>query len=323
MKLPRRRFLQLAATAATWPCQIFDASALDFPTRPVRIVVGLPPGLAPDIAARLIGPALSERLGQPVVVENRPGAGGLVGAQAVSGAAPDGHTLLLVLSGYAASAALYPSTSFNLTRDIAPVASIGNTPYLMTVNPSFPAKTVPEFVVHAKANPGKINMASPGIGTAPHLAGELFRMFTGVDLVHVPYRESYMTGLLGGQVQVAFPAVAQAIGSIKDGKLRALAVTETKRLDALPDVPAMNEFVAGYDGSGWLAIGAPKDTPADIVDRLHTEIKAVVAEPRFKARLVDVGIEPVEVTPAQLGKLIEGATEKWAKVVGFAGVKAE
>lgn len=323
MKLPRRRFLQLAATAATLPCQIFDASALDYPTRPIRIVVGLPPGLAPDVAARLIGPALSERLGQPVVVENRPGAGGLVGAQAVIGAAPDGHTLLLVLSGYAASAALYPSTSFNLARDIAPVASIGNTPYLMTVNQSFPAKTVPEFVAYAKANPGKINMASPGIGTAPHLAGELFRMFTGVDLVHVPYRESYMTGLLGGQVQVAFPAVAQAIDSIKDGKLRALAVTETKRLDALPDVPAMSEFVTGYDGSGWLAIGAPKGTPADIVDRLNREIKAVVAEPKFKARLVDVGIEPVQMTPAQLGKLIEGATEKWAKVVGFAGVKAE
>jgi tripartite-type tricarboxylate transporter receptor subunit TctC len=323
MKLPRRRFLQLAASAATLPAQIYSASALDYPARPIHIMVGLPPGLAPDVAARLIGPALSERFGQPVIVENRPGAGGLIGAQAVSSAAPDGHTLLLVLSGYAASAALYPGTTFNFVRDIAPVALIGNTPYLMMVNQSFPAKTVSEFIAYAKANPGKINMASPGIGTAPHLAGELFKMMAGVDLVHVPYRDSYMTGLLGGQVQVAFPALAQAIGYITDGKLRALAVTETKRLDPLPEIPAMNEFVPGYDGSGWLAIGAPKGTPADIIDRLNTEIKAVVADPKFKARLVSVGIEPVQMTPAQFGKLIEDATEKWAKVVKFAGVKAE
>jgi len=262
-------------------------------------------------------------LGQPVIVENRPGAGGLIGAQAVSSAAPDGHTLLLVLSGYAASAALYPSTKFNFVRDIAPVALIGNTPYLMIVNQSFPAKTVSEFIAYAKANPGKINMASAGIGTAPHLAGELFKMMTGVDLLHVPYRDSYMTGLLGGQVQVAFPAVAQAIDYINDGKLRALAVTETKRLDALPEIPAMNEFLPGYDGSGWLAIGAPKGTPADIIDKLNTEIKAVVADPKFKTRLVSVGIEPVQMTPAQFGKLIEDATVKWAKVVKFAGVKAE
>lgn len=258
MELPRRRFLQLAASAATLPVQIYSASAADYPVRPVRIIVGIPPGLAPDVAARLIGPALSERFGQPVIVENRPGAGGLIGAQAVSSAAPDGHTLLLVLSGYAASAALYPSTTFNFVNDIAPVALIGNTPYLLILNQSLPAKTVPEFIAYAKANPGKINMASPGIGTAPHLAGELFKMMTGVDLVHVPYRESYMTGLLGGQVQVAFPAVAQAIGYINEGKLRALAVTETKRLDVLPEIPAMNEFVPGYDGSGWLAVGAPK-----------------------------------------------------------------
>ena len=193
----------------------------------------------------------------------------------------------------------------------------------MMVNHSFPAKTVSDFIAFAKANPGKINMASPGIGTGPHLAGELFKMMTGVDLVHVPYRDSYMTGLLGGQVQVAFPAVAQATGYISDGKLLALAVTETKRLDALPEIPAMDEFVPGYDGSGWLAIGAPKGTPADIIERLNTEIKAVVADPKFKARLVGVGIEPVQMTPAQLGKLIENATEKWAKVVKFAGVKAE
>ena len=323
MKLPRRQFLQLAASVVTLPAQIYSAAALDYPARPVHIVVGIPPGLAPDVAARLIGPALSERFGQPVIVENRPGAGGVIGAQAVSSAAPDGHTLLLVLSGYAASAALYPSTTFNFVRDIAPVALIGNTPYLMTVNPAFPAKTVSEFVAYAKENSGKINMASAGIGTAPHLAGELFKMMTGVNLVHVPYRESYMTGLLGGQVQVAFPAVAQAIGYVNEGKLRALAVTETKRLDVLPEIPAMNEFVPGYDGSGWLAVGAPKGTPADTIDRLNSEIKAVVADPKFRARLVSVGIEPVQMTPAQLGKLIEDGSEKWAKVVKFAGVKAE
>ncbi len=323
MNLPRREFLKFAATAVTLPAQIYPAAALQYPTRPVHIVVGNPPGLAPDIAARLIGPALSERFGQPVIVENRPGAGGVIGAQAVSSAAPDGHTVLLMLSGYAASAALYPSTTFNFVRDIAPVAFIGNTPYLMMVNQSFPSKTVSEFIAYAKANPGKLNMASSGIGTGPHLAGELFKMMTGVDLVHVPYRDSYMSGLLGGQVQVAFPAVAQAMGYIIDEKLRALAVTGTKRLDALPEIPAMDEFVPGYEGSGWLAIGAPKGTPADIIERLKTEIKTVVSDPKFKARLVSIGIEPVQMTPTQLGKLIEDATEKWAKVVKFAGVKAE
>lgn len=323
MKLPRRRFLQLTVSAATISAQIFDAGALDYPARPVHIIVGLPPGLAPDVAARLIGPPLSERIRQPVIVENRPGAGGLVGAQAVSSAEPDGHTLLLVLSGYAASAALYPSTKLNFARDIAPVAMIGNTPYLMTVSQTFPAHTVSEFIEYARTNPGKINIASPGIGTAPHLAGELFKMMTGADLVHVPYRESYMAGLLTGQVQVAFPAIAQALGYIRDGNLRALAVTETKRLDTLPEIPAMNEFVPGYDGSGWLAIGAPRKTPAVIIDRLNAEINAVIADPKFKASLVDVGIEPVQMTPAQLGTLIGDATEKWAKVVKFAGVKAE
>jgi tripartite-type tricarboxylate transporter receptor subunit TctC len=271
----------------------------------------------------MIGPPLSDRLGQSIIVENRAGAGGLIGAQAVSKAAPDGHTLLLVLSGYAASTALYPSTDFALTRDIAPVGMIGNTPYVMTVPQSFVAKTVSEFIEYATANPGKINVASPGIGTAPHLAGELFKMMTGVDLVHVPYRESYMTGLLGGQIQVAFPAVAQALGYIREGKLRALAVTEKSRLAALPEIPAMNEFVPGYDGSGWLAIGAPKGTPAAIIDKLNIEISAVTKDSAFKARAIGVGLEPVQMTVAELNRLIEAAAEKWAKVVKFAGVKAE
>jgi tripartite-type tricarboxylate transporter receptor subunit TctC len=323
MTFPRRRFLELAGGVATLLSPIRAAAALDYPTRPVRIIVGLPPGLAPDVAARLVGPGLSDRFGQPVVIENRPGAGGLIGAQAVSTAAPDGHTLLLLLSGYAASGALYPKTTFNLVRDIAPVAFIGNTPYLMMVSESFPAKTVPEFIAYAKANPGKINMASPGIGAGPHLAGELFKMMTGVDLVHVPFRDSYMPGLLSGQVQVAFPAIAQAIGYVREGKLRALAVTETKRLDELPEVPAMNEFVTGYEGSGWLAIGAPKGTPADIIERLNSEIRAVVADPKFKGRLVDVGIKPLQLTTTELAQLISDATERWDKVVKFAGVKAE
>jgi tripartite-type tricarboxylate transporter receptor subunit TctC len=241
----------------------------------------------------------------------------------VGSSPPDGNTLLLVISGYAASAALYPKTAFNFVRDIVPVAFIGNTPFLMSVNPSFPAKTIPEFITYAKANPGKINMASPGNGTAPHLAGELFKMMTGVELVHVPYRESYMPNLLSGQVQVAFPAIAQAIGYIRDGKLRALAVTETRRLEVLPDIPAMDEFVPGYDGSGWLGVGAPKGTPTEIIERLNTAIKAVIGDPKMKTRLVGVGIEPALMTPAQFTKLIADATDKWARVVKFAGIKAE
>jgi tripartite-type tricarboxylate transporter receptor subunit TctC len=299
------------------------AHADTWPTRPIKLIVGIPAGLAPDVAARFIGPPLSERLGQPIVIENRPGAGGVIGAHAVGSAPPDGNTLLLVISGYAASASLYPSLTFNFARDIAPAAFIGSTPYVMTVNPSFPAKTVPEFIAYAKANPGRINMASPGIGTAPHLAGELFKMMTGVELVHVPYRDNYLPDLLSGQVQVAFPAVAQAISHIREGKLRALAVTNMKRLDALPDIAAMDEFVPGYDGSGWLGIGAPKSTPTEIIQKLNAEIGAVIADPKMTARLVGVGIYPTPMTPAQFGKLIADATDKWAKVVKFAGIKAE
>jgi len=322
MKLPRRQFLQIAVSVVTLPQQTYVVAALDYPSRPIRIIVGIPAGLAPDVAARLVGPPLSARFGQPVVVENRPGAGGVIGAQAVASAPPDGNTLLLIISGYAASAALYPNLALNFSRDIAPVAFIGHTPFVMAVNPSFPARTVPEFIPYAKANPGKINMASPGIGTAPHLAGELFKMMTGVDLVHVPYRENYMPDLLSGQVQVGFPAIAQAIGYIREGKLLALSVTHSKRLDTLPDVPAMDEFVAGYDGSGWLGIGAPKGTPVEIVETLNKAIEVAIADPAMKARFVSVGIEPAAMTPAQFGQLIAAATDKWAKVVKFAGIKA-
>jgi tripartite-type tricarboxylate transporter receptor subunit TctC len=323
MKLPRRNFIRLAAGAVALSALPRIARAQAYPSRPVQIIVDLPAGLAPDVAARLIGPALSDRLGQPVVIDNRPGAGGNIGAEAVVRAPPDGYTLLLAISGNAANAALYPTLTFNFVRDIAPVAFIGTTPFVMSVNPSFPAKTVPEFITYAKANSGKINFATPGVGTAPHLAGELFKMMTGVDLVHVPYRENYMSDLLSGQVQVGFPSIAPALPYIRVGKLRALAITSAKRLDVLPDIPAMDEFVPGYEGSGWVGVGAPKGTSAEIVNKLNKEINAVIADPAMKAHLVSLGIEPEPMTPAEFGKLIDDATEKWTKVIKFAGIKAE
>src|SRR5215203_6931000 len=279
MKLPRRKTLHLAIGAAALPFATHVARAQAYPTRQVRIIVGLPAGLAPDILARLIGPALSERYGQPVVVENRPGSGGIIGAQTVARAPADGHTLLLVLSGYASGGALYPKLAFNFVRDIAPVALIGSVPYLMCVTPSFPAKTVPDLIAYAKANPGKVNMASPGVGTAPHLAGELFKMMTGTDLVHVPYRDSYLPDLLSGQVHVSFPAIAQSINYIRDGKLDGLGVTNKQRLGSLPEIPALDEFVPGYDASGWLGVGAPQNTPADIIEGLNTAINTAIAHP--------------------------------------------
>ena len=323
MKIHRREFLYLTTGAVLLSALRSGAAALDYPTRPIRIVVGIPAGLAPDVVARLIGSALPDRLGQPVVVENRVGSGGIVGAQAVTRSPADGYTLLLVISGYASGGALYPHIDFDFVRDIAPVALVGRVPYVMSVAPSFPAKTVTEFITYAKANPGKINMASPGTGTAPHLAGELFKMMTGVDLVHVPYRDSYMPDLLAGRTDVSFVALAQGIHYIRDGKLRALAVTETKRLEALPDIPALDEFVPGYDGSGWLGVGAPQHTPTEIVGKLNTEINAVIADPKMKERLAGVGVEPMVMTPDQLGKLIAASIEKWTKVVKFAGIKGE
>jgi tripartite-type tricarboxylate transporter receptor subunit TctC len=323
MKLLRRNFLRLAAGAAALPAWPRIARAQAYPSRSIQIIVDLPAGLAPDVAARLLGPPLSDRLGQPVVIDNRPGAGGNIGAEAVVRAPPDGYTLLLAVSGNAANAALYPTLTFNFVRDIAPVAFIGTTPFAMSVNSSFPAKTVPEFITYAKANPGKINFASAGIGTAPHLAGELFKMMTGIDLVHVPYRENYMSDLLSGQVQVGFPSIAPALPYIRNGKLRALALTSAKRLDVLPDIPAMDEFVPGYEGSGWVGVGAPKGTSAEIVDKLNNEINAVIADPAMKARLVGLGVLPEPMTPAEFGELIADATEKWTKVIKFAGIKAE
>jgi len=324
MKLPRRRFLNLTASfAALAPILPGMARAQSYPTRPVQIIVDLPAGLAPDVAARLIAPPLSQQLGQPVVVENRPGAGGNIGAEAVVRSAPDGYTLLLEISGNAVNATLYPNLTFDFLRDIAPVAFIGITPFVLAVNPSFPAKTVPEFIAYAKANPGKINVATAGIGTAPHLAGELFKMMTGLNLVQVPYRSNYMPDVLGGQVPVAFVAVAPAIGYLRSGKLRALGVTSAARMGALPDIAPIGDFVPGYEGSGWLGVGAPKGTPAEIVDKLNKTINAVIADPVMKAKMVGLGIEPQPMTPAEFGKLCADATEKWAKVIKFAGIKAQ
>ncbi|MGB6537404.1 MAG: tripartite tricarboxylate transporter substrate binding protein [Xanthobacteraceae bacterium] len=289
----------------------------------MEIIVDLPAGLAPDVGARLIAPPLGQRLGQAVVVENKPGAGGNVGAEAVVRAAPDGYTLLLEISGNAVNATLYPHLTFDFLRDIAPVAFIGFTPFVLAVNPAFPAKTVPQFIAYAKSHPGKINVATAGAGTAPHLAGELFRMMTGLDFVQIPYRSNYMPDLLSGQVPVAFVAVAPTIGYLQSGKLRGLGVTSATPMEALPDIPPIGQFVPGYEGSGWLGVGAPKGTPADIIATLNRDINAVIVDPKMRARLVGLGIEQKPMTPAQFGALCADATEKWAKVIKFAKIKPQ
>jgi len=325
MKLPRRNFLHLAAGAAALPVVSRVARAQTYPTRPVRIIVGFAPAGAGDIVARLMGQWLSERLGQPFVVENRPGANGNIAAQAGVRAPADGYTLLMVSSANAANAALYDKLSFNFLRDIAPVAGIIRTPYVMAVNPTVPAETIPEFIAYAKANPGKISMASVGVGSGTHLAGEWFKMMTGVNLVHVPYRGGgpAFNDLLGGQVQVMFPTTVGSIGYIRAGRLRALAVTTATRSDVLPDVPTVDEFVPGYEASAWFGVGAPRNTPAEIIDKLNNEINAALADPKIKARLADLGGTPLAGSPADFGKLIAEETEKWAKVIRAANIKPE
>jgi tripartite-type tricarboxylate transporter receptor subunit TctC len=328
MKLPRREFLQLAAGAAAVPAATRIASAQvrrTYPTRGVRIIVGFPAGAGADIAARLLGQWLSERLGQPFIIENRPGAGGNIGAEMAARAPADGYTLLLVNSSNAINATLYDKLSFNLIGDIAPVAGIFRGPFVMLVNPSFPAKTLAEFIAYAKANPGKINMASAGNGTAPHLAGELFKMMTGVDMVHVPYRgvAPALTDLLGGQVQVMFASMLSSIEYIRDGKLRPLAVTGATRWDALPDLPTVDELLPGYEASAWFVVGAPRNTPAEIVDKLNHEINAGLADPKMKARLTDLGGTVMAGSPADFARLIGAETEKWGKVIKAANIKAE
>jgi tripartite-type tricarboxylate transporter receptor subunit TctC len=323
MKLPRRKFLHVAACAAVLPALPRAASALDYPTRPVRLIVGFPAGNASDILARLTGQALSERLGQSFIVENRPGAGSNVGTEVVVKAPPDGYTLLLVSSASALNATLYDSLNFNFVRDIAPVASIVDAPYVMVVNPSVPAKTLPEFIAYAKANPGKLNMASTGVGTSTHVFGELFMMMAGVNLLHVPYRGNVMPDLLSGRVQVFFAPITHPIEYIRAGKLRALAVTSLTRSAALPDVPIVADFVPGYDASGWYGIGAPKNTPAEIIDRLNKEINAALADPGMKAQLLDSGAVPMPMTPAEFGTFVATETEKWGKVIRAANIKPE
>ena len=322
MKLHRRQFLSFAARTTALFGVVGRAAALDYPTRSVHLIVPYSPGASPDIIGRLAGPALSERLGQPVVVENKPGAAGNIGTEFVVRAAPDGYTLLLLTTTNAINQNLYNHLNFDFMRDIVPIASIDSGPFVMVVNPSVDAKTIPEFISYAKANAGKLNMASGGIGTPPHVCGELFKMMTGIDMVHVPYRGSPTTDLISGQVQVSFPPIASVIGYIRAGKLRALGVTTSTRSAELPDVPAIGEFVQGYEASGWLGIGAPKGILSDVVDTLNKEINEVLAEPNLKARLVELGVSPMSMTPAEFRTLIADETDKWAKVVKFAHITA-
>jgi tripartite-type tricarboxylate transporter receptor subunit TctC len=325
MKLPRRKFLRLAAGAATLPAVSRFAWAQAYPTQPVRWIVPFPPGGPSDILARLMGQSLSERLGQPFVIENRPGAGSNIGTEAVVKAPADGHTLLLATAANAINATLYDKLSFNFMRDIAPVAGLIRGPNVVVVNASFPAKTVPEFIAYAKANPGKLNMASPGNGTTPHVAGELFKMMAGVNLVHVPYRGAApaLTDLLGGQVQVMFGTMPSSIDYIRDGKLRALAVTGATRSEELPDIPTVGEFVPGYESSTFYGVGAPQNTPAEIIDKLNKQINAGLADPKIKARLASLGGTALAGSPADFGKLIADETEKWAKVIRAANIKSD
>jgi tripartite-type tricarboxylate transporter receptor subunit TctC len=323
MKLPRRNFLHLAAGAAALPAGSRLVWAQAYPTRPVRIIVPFPAGQATDTIARLMGQSLSERLGQPFVIENRTGAGGNMATESVVRATPDGYTLLLVGLPNAVNATLYSKLSFNFIRDIAPVASIGGGPYVMVVNASVPAKTVPEFVAYAKANPGKINMGSSGSGAASHVFGERFKMMTGINLVHVPYRGAYLPDLLSGQVQIVFGTITTCIQYIRSGMLRALAVTTATRSDVLPDIPTLAEFVPAYEASYWYGLGAPKDTPAEVIDKLNREINAVAVDPLIKARLAGLGVDPVLMTSTEFGKFIADETEKWGKVIRAANLKAD
>jgi tripartite-type tricarboxylate transporter receptor subunit TctC len=325
MKLARRQFLDLAAGAAALFALPHIARAQVYPSRPVRLIVPFAPGGATDIVARLIGQWMSEHLGQPFVIDNRPGAGGNLGAEAVVKAQPDGYTILMASTTNAINATLYDNLNFNFIRDIAPVAGIMRYPYVMVVTPSLPAKTVPEFIAYAKANPHKLNMASPGNGSPNHVSGELFKMMTGVDMVHVPYRSGgpALTDLLGGQVQVMFPATVSSIEYIRGGRLRALAVTTATRWDALPEISTVSEFVPGYEASNWFGICAPNATPVAIVDKLNNEVNAALADHKIKARLADLGSVPLSLSPADFGKLIAEETEKWAKVIRAANIKPD
>jgi tripartite-type tricarboxylate transporter receptor subunit TctC len=323
MTVTSRVVLRLAAAAAVACAISQSAFALDYPTKPVRLIVGVAPGGANDTVARLLAQTLSERLGQTVVVENRPGAGGNIGLEAVINATPDGYTVLFATSANALSVAFYDKPKFNFARDIAPVTSLVRGPLIMEVNPSFPAKTIPEFIVYAKANPGRINMASAGIGNTTHVAGELFMMLTGTKFTHVPYRGGApaVTDLIGGQVQVYFDGVSGSLDHVRSGRLRALGVTTAERAGVLPNVPSIAEFVSGYEAGGWYGIGVPRNVPAEVVDKLNTEINASLADPKLKTRLAELGYATTGSSPAEFGSMIAREVKKWTEVLKFAGIK--
>ncbi len=325
MSIHRRRFLRLAAAAASLPAAPHVARAQSYPSRPVRWFIGFTAGGTTDIIARVVAQSLTERLGQPFIIETRPGAGTNIATELVVRSPPDGYTLIFASGPNAINATLYTKLNFNYIRDIAPVASIVRVPNVMVVHPSVPARSVPEFIAYAKANPGKINMASSGVGSTPHLSGELFKMLAGVDLQHVPYRGAApaMVDLLSGQVQLYFVTTPVSIEYIRSGRLRGLALSTATRSDALPDLPTVGEFVPGYEASAWYGIGAPRETPADVIQKLNSEVNAVLAEPKVKARFDDLGGVILSGSPADFGRLVAEETEKWGKVVKFAGLKAE
>ena len=325
MTVISRAVLRLV-TAAAIACAISQSAfALDYPTKTIRLIVGVAAGGANDTVARMVAQALSERLGQPVVVENRPGAGGNIGLEAVVNAPPDGHTILFATSANVLAAAFYDKASVDFARDIAPVTSLVRGPLIMEVNPSVPAKTIPEFIAYAKANPGKINMASAGIGNTTHVAGELFMMLTGTKFTHVPYRGGApaVTDLIGGQVQLYFDGISASLDHVRSGRLRALGVTTAQRADVLPDIPAIAESVPGYEANGWYGIGLPKNVPAEVVETLNREINASLADPKLKTRLVEIGYATTGSSPAEFGSMIAREIEKWVKVIKFAGIKPE
>jgi tripartite-type tricarboxylate transporter receptor subunit TctC len=323
MRLQRRHFLALATGAVALPTLQRIARAADYPTRPVHLIVGFPAGSGPDIIARLAGQALSTRIGQEVVVDDRPGAGGNIGTEAAARASPDGYTLFLAVSANAINASLYSNLNFDFGRDLIPVGMIAMTPFVIAVNPSFPPKTLAELIAFAKANPGTVNMATSGVGSGSHVSGELFQMMAGIKLVHVPYRGNYIPDLLGGQVPLAVSPMPQVIELVKDGRLRALGVTPATRSQMLPDVPSIGEVVTGYDASGWFGICAPKGTPGDVIAKLNAAITAGIADAKIRERLVALGAEPRAMTPDELGKFIAGEIAKWRKVIEFAAIKPQ
>jgi tripartite-type tricarboxylate transporter receptor subunit TctC len=325
MNLVRRQFLSLSGAAVAAPALSRFAFAQAYPSKPVRIIVGFVPGSTTDILARLVGQALSERWGQPFIVENRPGASSNIAVEAVVRAPADGYTLLLIASPNAVNATFFDNLKFNFVRDIAPVAGLGRGPLVLLVNPSFPAKTVPEFIAYVKANPGKINIASSGNGTTTHVSGELLKISAGLDMHHVPYRgePAALTDLVAGQVQAMFSVLPPSIAQIKAGQLRALAVTSTTRSDALPDVAPLSDFVPGFEASGWQGLGAPRGTPTEIIERLNKEVNAAFADAKIKSRLFDLGLTPFAVSPSAFGNHIEAETEKWGKVVRAAKIRAD